>query len=292
LREQIFQVDDTDNYQVAFPWYIHKIRAIRMYNTMGGVISLEDMRPRYHTNRWGTQRRLKYIIKQTNAALSKNITNVGPLTFTLPLDEVASAELKITIIGKTIKASRTAEQLTLAVGENSVTGSLHFEEVESIEKNNLNDFDITITAIDGEELGMIPNAELRSNYTIVKIREDDYALAFNNSYPVNTIELLYKTKFVPFRNTYDEYPCPDCDPLIAWKFRELYWGDKPGHSEEALLAHGKAAGLLKQLSENDNVGKDMEPNVKTNRMFDAQELPSISDVSRFIQDPPQISYPE
>lgn len=292
LREQLFQIDDTDTYQVAFPYAVDKIRAIRFYNTAGGNITLEDMRPRYHNYRWGTQRNLKYQIKQTNAPLNRNILNAAPLTFSLPQDEVAEANIVITVIGSTPTASRAIDTITILAGQNSATGLKHFEEVASIEKADTCDFDITITDVDDIELGIIPNHELRPNYTIVKIREDDYSLKFGNSYPLNTIEVLYKHRFIPFINYYDEFICPDCDKLIAWKFIEHYWAKKPGHDKEALLAYGKFEKVLKLVLTNDNLGKVMEPNRRRNRMFDAQELPHINDVSRFIQDPPQITYPE
>lgn len=288
LREQIFQVDDTDNYQVAFPYYVHKIRAIRFYNTIGGKISIQDMRPRYHTNRWGAQESIKYIIKQQNAALCKNITNVAPLIFSLPDDVEENAAIVINIVGKTPSSARILESVTILAGETSVQTDNHFEEVESIEKTALNNYDIGITSIDGEELGDIPNAELRSNYTIVKIREDDLSLAVNNSYSLNTIEVLYKTKFIPFFNNFDEFPAPDCDKLISWKFMEHYWSRKPGHAEESLLANGKFKEVLKTLITNDNIGKEMSPDRKKNRMFAAQEKQHNL---CFVNDPPQIGYP-
>lgn len=270
LREQIFQIDDTDNYQAAFPFYVDKIRAIRFYNTNGGKITLEDMRPRYHMHRWGSNGRIRFRIKKNNALLSRGISNAGKLTFTL--SEEDNINVTINIIGKTDHAEKTQETVTIIAGQLAVTTANSYEDFDNgtIEKTTLNNKNITITDIDGVEMGIIPNSELRPIYTIVQIREDDFAPVVNNNFPLNTIEVLYKTRFTPFQNDYDEFPCPDCDKLIAWKFIEHYAMLKPGMDQLVSGAALKADQIINELNHNDDLGKELKVEFGPNPMFEAQ----------------------
>jgi len=116
VKEQIFQVDDRDNYQVSFPHYVDKLRAIRFYNSNGGPITLEDMRPRYHLRRWGTNGLLKYRIKAQNARLAKHIENAAPLTFSLPTGKLEVSDVVIDIVGRTVDSQQIEERITLIAG--------------------------------------------------------------------------------------------------------------------------------------------------------------------------------
>lgn len=270
LREQLFEIDDTETYQIAFPSQVDKIRAVRFYNTNGGQINLEDMRPRYHQHRWGSNGRLRFRIKQQNALLSRSIDNAALFTFTLK--EVEASNVVINIVGKTNKSSRFSETLTIPVGQLSATTLSSYEEFVSIEKTVLSTYDITITDADGNEMGVILNYELRPRYTIVQIREDDFAPVTNNSYPLNIVECLYKTSFVPYRNNYDEFPCRDCDKLIFWKFVEHYGLFKGTEEMQQLVLNAatKVEQLLAELNKNDAEGLQLMIEWAKNPMYEAQ----------------------
>jgi len=272
IKEQIFQISDVDNYQVSFPFYVDKIRAIRFYNVNGGKITLEDMRPRYHQKRWGSNGLMRFRIKNSDSCLAKEISNAGQLTFSFPTGMTEASDLVITVIGKTSASERTQEQVTIVSGTETVTTLGAFERVDTILKNAYNTYDIFITDIDGTELGSIPNSELRPLYTIVQIRQDDFAPVYNNSFPLNTIECLYKTRFSPFRNLFDEFPGPNCDKIIFWKFCEHYAAYKPGMEARAFAANGKVKQLIKELNDNDEQGKSIQIEMGKNSMFEAQRV--------------------
>ena len=266
IREQIFQVSDVDNYQVSFPQYIDKIRAIRFYNNLAGKIQLEDLRPRYHEHNWNGSNRLSYRIKASNSPLASDITNAGYLTFTLPTGKLETYDIEITIVGRTSSAERVQETVTLLAGTSSIASVESYEAVITIIKSEVNNFNITVTDIDGAELSVIPNSELSTAYTIVQIRADDYSSQYGNSYPLNTIEVLYKVKFSGFKNLYDEFPAPNCDKIIFWKFAEHYSAYKPGMEQRAAAAKIKVDQLLSELNRSDEMGKAItiersEPNV-------------------------------
>lgn len=270
LREQVFQIDDSATYQISLPWYIDEVRAIRLFNTVGGKIRLEDLRPRYHNGRWGSASGITFRVKQNNAALARDISNAGLLTFSLPEDQVEASDITITVVGGNSVSSRFQETITLEAGASNVTTTKGFEYVDSIRKSTTNNYDITITDIDNIELGVIPNNELGTCYTIVSVREDDLAFKQNNSFPLNTYEVLFKQKFNGFVNLYDEFPCPKFDKIIYWKFIEHYNADKPGFEQRAYAAKLKADELINQLKAGNESGKNMTLQYAENPMFKAQ----------------------
>lgn len=271
MREQIFQISDVDNYQTSFPYYVDKIRAMRFYNTAGGKIRLEDMRPRYHMHRWGNQGILTYRIKRSDAALGDDIENAGPLRFTLPTGKVEASNVVITVIGKTASAERVQETVTIVAGQVTALTAEGYEEIFSIIKQQVNNYNISITDIDNNVLGEIPNSELQTCYTIVQLRQDDFSPLYNNQYPLNTLEVLYKMKFNGFRNLYDEFPAPKCDKIIFWKFVEHFYAYKPGMEQRAMAAKIKVDGLLSELNTNDEMGKTIQLEYAPNPMFEAQK---------------------
>jgi len=275
-REQLFQYDDTDNYQIAFPWYVGKLRAIRQYNSSNSdrPISIENLTPRFHNQRWGSQGCFKFRISKLNSPLGRSINNASLFTFTL--SHVETADIIINIVGKTVNSDRLSETLTIMAGQMSVITVNSYEEFFNIEKTDYNIYDITITDIDNEIMGILSAARLKSNYTIVNIREDDFALVTNNSYPLNTLEILYKHTFLPFRFMYDEFICPNCDKIIFWKYVEHYAAYKPDQETRSIMAAAKVAQLLKELNKNDDLGKDLQVKFSRNPYYGAQELTALN----------------
>jgi len=270
IREQIFQITDVETYQCSFPFYVDKLRAIRFYNVHGGKLILEDLRPRYHQRRWGVSGLLRYRIKTTNNPLARDITNAGPIRFAYPQNEVAEKDIVITIVGKTHQSERFSEVVTIVKGTNNIVGIQGWEVIDNIEKDDYTDFDIGIFDIDDQDMGKIANSELRPSYTIVVIRQDDFAPVYNNTYPLNTIEALYKIRFTPFRNLMDEFPAPNCDKVIFWKFAELFAANKPGFEQRAVLAAVKVKELLGDLTTNDELGKEIQVEFGSHGVYDAQ----------------------
>lgn len=269
ILEQIFQLDDTDNYQVSFPFYIDKIRGIRFYNTYGSPITLEDLRPRYNQKRWDGSNRLRYRIKYTSP-LAVDITNASKITFTLPTGRVETEDVVINIVGDTVDSFNFQEKVTISVGQSSATSTGDYEKITNLEKNDYSKYNLTLTDIDNRTLGIIPSSELSPIYTIVQIREDDLAPYLNGSYPLNLVEVLYKKRFTPFRNLYDEFPCPNCDKIIFWKFVEHYLAKQPGMEQRAAMANTKVNILLSELSQDDEKGKHIQATFGEGAVYRAQ----------------------
>lgn len=270
-REQIWQYSDEDNYQISFPWQVGKLRAIRHYNVSnGGKMTLENLAPRFHNERWGTQGVMKFRIAKIGAPLARSINNAALFTFTL--QAVEASDVVINLVGKTANSEKFKETLTIVAGALAVTTTQSYESFETIRKTDYCVNDIVITDIDGQEMGRISAACLAPSYTIVNIREDDFTYTTSNSYPWNTVEILYKHAFVPFKNMYDNFICPDCDKIIFWKFVEHYCAYKPGLEDKARMASAKVAMLLSELCKDDDLGKDLQMQFEESPYYKMQEV--------------------
>lgn len=275
LREQLFQIDDSQTYQVSFPFYVDKIRAARFYNNWIGPIPVETMTPRYHSSKWGNKGLIKLRIKGIGMALCRDLQDISPLIFTLSNTNGEAAAVSFNIVGQTVDSQRVYETVTIPIGSYTVTTVNNYKSVEKIEKTALNTLDCVITNLLGTEVARIPNSELKSSYTIAMIREDEFAPLMNNSYPLNTIELLYKLRFTPMRELYDEFPCPNCDKIIFWKFCEHYYSYKPGMEEQRNIASRKCKKLIQELFENDSLGSQLLLEFGANTMYEGQECASV-----------------
>jgi len=273
LREQIFQIDDSDTFQVALPWYVDKIRAVRFYDNWLGKIPVEDMSPRYHSTKWGNKGLIRFRIKDLSSPLCRDLQDITPLIFSLSDVTGESADVTFNIIGRTEEKERVNEALTIVAGQYTNTTLNNYKSIEKIEKTSLNQLDCTVTDINANVVSFIPNSQLKAQYTTVMIRDDDFSPLINNSYPLNTVEVLYKTRFTPFVNTYDEFPCPKCDKIIFWKFLEHYYAYKPDMEQKAFQAHGKCKQLIKQLGEDDGLGLELVMEFGSNPMYEAQMMP-------------------
>lgn len=275
LREQIFQVNDSETFQVSLPYYVDKIRAVRFYDNWIGPIPVESMTPRYHTSKWGNKGLIRARVKGIGVALERDLQDISPLIFMLADTAGESEAVTFNIVGQTESAQRVHEALTIPAGSYTATSVNNYKSVEKIEKTDYNDLDVVITDLNGNQVSSIPNSELSARFTIIMIRDDDFSPLINNSYPLNTIEVLYKTRFSPFKELYDEFPCPNCDKIIFWKFLEHYYLYKPGMEDKATMAEQKAQTLIRQLFENDSLGAELLVEFGPNGFIEAQENPGI-----------------
>ena len=222
LKEQIFALDENSQ-QISLPTYVANIRGMRYYENRS-KITLNDMRPRYHTTSWG-KTSINYRDKGV-LPLKVDITNSSLITLSMPFVEPA-IDFTVSIVGSTPVASRVSEVILFTHGVDTVKTSINsFINVESIRKSALNSYDITITDVDERELAVIPNSEYLSQYRILQVTSSCSLISY--------IEVLYKTRFTPMRNDDDEFQCNACDELIKWKFLEHYYAEQKG--EEAIKA--------------------------------------------------------
>jgi hypothetical protein len=245
MREQLFQLSATTQ-QLSLPYYIDTIRAVRDYETRLPIERV-DMLPRYQTE--GSRAKeggLPWRIKAEKYPLKANIGSDGPLTFTLK--SAATVTFNIVVIGATSAASRVQEIVNVAAGALAVTTTNNFlaDGVERIFKSSTTDSDIVVTDIDGKEVADIPNSELYPSYTIVQVLDQDYTRG-----QTQLVEVLYKTRFTPFKNDYDSFPCGDVyDDAIYYLTLGIIHGGKNGDEwkAKAQMAYARAEQLVIEVA--------------------------------------------
>lgn len=270
LREQLFIKDDDSTPQVlqfTLPWYVWKLRAIREYNT-GIKISTHDMRPRYQTQGWKEFLEPYLYRTKYNLPISKNIINEGALTLSLPDGETVATAFSVTIVGSNASKARFTETVNFVAGDTEKTTNNVFQEIESIRKSAVTEFDLYVYDPDDRELSYIPNSELGPFYTLIQISDYPY---INPQY----IEVLYKTRFVPFHNDADEFPCGNIyDKAIVYKTLEQYYITYRKEFETATGYHIKCNEHVNNIACDFSDGNEKEIDFGSNRYLNM--LPSYT----------------
>lgn len=220
LREQVFVRDAQQQtnpvLQYTLPWYVWKVRGMREYNTGINIIN-HDMRPRYQTQGWNEFiDPFTYRVKQ-NILTVRDTLNEGKLTIRLPDGEMVATVFDIWIGGSNGSKSRFVEKVSFAVGDTEKETTNLFSTIDGVKKSTSTEFDLYILDADGETVSFIPNCETGPNYTLIQVSDFPY---WNPEY----VEVLYKTKFIPFTNDQDEFPCGNLyDMAIVYKAAEQYY---------------------------------------------------------------------
>jgi hypothetical protein len=258
LKEELIAIPSVNSKMLAFPAYMFEIRAMRWYDSMT-IIKLRTIHARFQNDNYGIKledwRDIGY------SPLQQQITNASTLKFTIPLAELS--DIKISVVGKTPNSSRIEEIVTIATGSLEVETVNDFEEVVSITKSRVTNYNITVEDAEENELALIPNNELQSRYKIVQIRDDKFSGQQENC----GIEVLYKEKFVPMVNNSDTFLDGSYDEAIYWKFLEYWYSTHEGKAQEALMSMQKSAEIVEQVRNNANLNKDMQIQFGENRFY-------------------------
>lgn len=274
LREQTFAIDNdsSQSSMVSLPHYIDQLRGIRWTQIVGGKVPLNDMTPRYHAGKgWGENSfALPYRIVRDAVPLAADIVNAGRLTFTLA--KIEAVDITIVVVGETELSDNTQEIVVIEAGCFSVSTEGNFLSIKNIEKAALNNYNIVVTDIQGNELAIIPNSELSPSYKWLELLDSN--AGFYQAAPIlnNSIDILYKTKFVPFRNLYDEFVCGSkCDRAIFYQFVSFVEAQKTGNEVRALGFVEKAKGILDNLNTDKETGVNMELQFAPSGLIEAQQ---------------------
>lgn len=265
LREQTFNLDsnsDGPQYSslVSLPYYVYQIRGLRFSQWQGAKIPQEDMRPRYSLGKgWGNKISTPFRAVMDDAPLKREIGNASVLTFSVPL--AATTNYDIYIVGKTTTAERFQEKVTIKSGETQVDSTGNYEFIESLAKSIVNNQDITVTDVENNELAVIPNSQLSAAYKIIEIQDANAGLnglsGFNNF--LSSIDILYKTRFIPFANLFDEFPCGSkCDRAIFYQFCAYYAAQRDNDGAKAQGYAQRVASILDDICIDATEGKSQK----------------------------------
>jgi hypothetical protein len=239
--EQAFKVNGDQT--IALPHDVGNIRAIREYQSLIPW-NIQQMRPRYNVSNWNDfWRTFRLKGKQ---ALQKTITNQAPVVFTVPYVETPNVSIIIT--GATPFSSSVTE--TVVLSSTSVSSVNDWLDITALNKSSVNNYDVTVSDIDGVVLTVIPNNEKNSTYQIVDVSTCPW---LNNSQSPQDhyIEVLYKKKLAYLSNDGDEFPAQGYDNVIVNKMLQL-WYEEQGKIDLAMQYDAKATRSLARKHEEEN----------------------------------------
>lgn len=259
LEEQYFKING--NQTVSLPDYVGDIRAMRQADSRI-AIQLSQLRPRYNEYNW-TQEWRNWRIKGA-FALQDSLKNQGLLTVTVPTIE--NPPVVVNITGSTSNSGLINETLTL--NSTSVTTINSYTDVKSFTKTTINQYNVILSDMDGNQLSYIANNKLEAKFQVLDISGAPWFI--NNLSPLlGWVEVLFKRALPWFQNDSDEFPAYGYDNVIVAKVLEMYY-EEQGNIQAAVAFEQKATELLAKIHENANRGTDDTVAFVRNPHFDMQ----------------------
>jgi hypothetical protein len=241
LMEACFKVNGDQT--IALPSYVGPVRGMREYNSMIPW-SITKMQPRYYQSNWNDFWRTFRIIGKR--ALQKTITNQGPVTLTVAA--VESPAIVVIITGSTQNAASITESVTLS--STSVQSVNNFTDITALNKSAVNNYDITVSDLDGNALAVIPNNEKSSTYQILDVSTCPW-LPTSNSTLEHYMEIMFKKKLPYLTNDGDEFPAQGYDNIVVNKILQL-WFEEQGKADIAAAYDAKATRSMARKHEEEN----------------------------------------
>lgn len=255
-REQLFSLD-TSILQVSLPWYVGQVRGARDFNTKR-KIEVQDMKPRYKSDGWAVGPLPWWFRDKGVSPLSRELINESPLTLTIP--DVEDEDFSIYISGGNSNAARVTEQVTFAAGDTSKTTTNAFGTVDAFGNVAEHEYDVTLDDADGNELAVLPNVSDHSEYRIFQVLEHDAVITDGDPWMV---EVLYKLRWMPLRNDYDEPLCPGYDDAIAFATTGII--KSKSDTSKAAMALDLADTVLQEKALDESKGKSMSIDFAPNK---------------------------
>ena len=245
LEEQYFKINS--NQTISLPEYVGQLRAMR--NAEDHIaLKLSQMRPRYNQFSWPDEWR-DWRIKGLHP-LQSSISNQGTLTITVPA--VENPPIVVNITGPTVNSANASESITMT--STSMTTTNSYLDVSSFTKNVVNQYNVILNDIDGNQLTYIPNNKLQALFQIVDISTSPWFPPLISPL-CGWVEVLYKKSLSWFSNDTDEFPAPGYDNIIVNKVLQL-WCEEKGDVQGAMAYMQKATQSLAQIHEDANRGTD------------------------------------
>lgn len=245
-----------NNTQIALPPFIGEPRAFREYET-SIKWKYSSIRTRYHEKAW-PEDSIRNFRDKGMSPLAVDLDNSAPPIIVVPA--VEANPITVTIIGSTDTANRVVE--SKLIDAESVAFETPFTYYESIKKDRFNDYNISITDADGNEISVIYNNELEANFRILDTAS--YPIAVQDTTNAIHMEILFKKKLYRLEKDTDEFPCKveNFDDIIVDKTLFFIEADN-GNAEKANLRNLKADKAAKIVAINDISGKDLRLDTTT-----------------------------
>lgn len=270
LMEQVFILDN-DTKQCTMPHYFGELRGCREFNS-GLQIQMHDMAPRYQFDGWQEQWAGANILTmrvKNKSPLQNSTDNVAQLTFTLPQAESVDTVLKI--VGGNDNSDRIEETVTILAGSLTATSINAFDgdKLIALSRAVLGTFNVTVTDIDGAVLTVMPNNELAPKFTVMQLSDFDWRFTQTNLY----VEMVFKIRWKPFVNDYDEFLFTGdmYDDAIYFKTLEHYYFKKEDMQNQLIAAGMKCQEQLEGIGNNVKAGIRKKLGFKPHPIYRAME---------------------
>lgn len=236
LVEQVFKVNGDQT--ISLPGYVGRLRAVREYASMQPW-HINRLRPRYNQFNWPDVWR-NYRLKNKQA-LQATVTNqsFGVLT----VGAVENPPINVTVSGPVAGATNISEIVTMSA--TSVQTVNQYLDYVSVRKDRINNYDVTLSDVDGKLLTTIPNNDLLAQYQIYDISQAPW-LAQNTSPLDNYVEILYKKTLYYLSNDADEFLALDYDNVLVNKVLQI-WKEEQDKVEAAQAYDQKATRTAARL---------------------------------------------
>jgi len=246
IWEQVFRMNGDQT--ITMPWYVGSIRAVREKDSQIAW-SINQMRPRYNQFNWVDMWR-NVRLKNTQA-LARTISNMSVVTLTVPV--VETPPVVITIVGPAEGSSNLSESVTMDSTTKTTTNS--FIDITSIIKDRINNYDVVVTDVDGNELSTMPNNRKESKYQILDISACPW-LAQSFSSLDHYVEILYKKANYLLQNDSDEWVFgSEYDNILVNKCLQL-WNEEQDKPNNALQYDAKATRSLARKTDDQNAATE------------------------------------
>lgn len=241
LMEMVFKVNGDQT--ITLPFYVGFVRAIRECASMQ-TWHINQMRPRYNQFNWSDSYR-NWRLKNRQA-LQATVTNQSVGVINVFAVEIPFIVVSVT--GPTPNSSQITE--SVIINATSVNTINNFLDYNSIVKDRVNNYDITLNDVDGKLLSTIPNTEIEAQYQVIDVSQCPW-LPNDTSSQSNYVEVLYKKTLPYMYNDGDTFPAPNCDDIIVNKCMQLL-GEEQNKPDQALAYDTKATRTLARLQEENN----------------------------------------
>ena len=252
LLEQTFSLadaanDQTNIWQITFPWYVDQLRGVRYPNSYDKV-NLVSPHPRYHARPW-KQPFLQWRIMR-DSPIFRELSASVRLRVTLANAE--SDDLVVTLITESQDAARQVTELSFASGVAASQDDTFFADptmpnggVISIRKDLVTDYDIIIKeVISGTEIARIPNRLFTSSYKVVQIHDETKGVF------EACVDVLFKTPYIPLWHDSDVFVHQKLEDALVWKVRANWYSTKADQADKAVLAEQKAIQHIQAVCQN------------------------------------------
>ncbi len=245
LMEQMFKVNA--NQTISLPPYVGQIRAMREAFT-SKAITISQMRPRYNEFNWRDSWR-NWRLKGLRT-LQADLTNQSKLV--LSSVGIDNPPAVVTISGSSAGVTNYSENVTIT--SSPVVSVNDYNDVYSLTRACVGQYDIVVSDIDGNQVSCIPNNRLKAEYQIVDISTAPW-FPPNYNPLLGWVEVLYKEALPDYYLDSQEFPAQQYDEVWITKCLQL-WFEEQKDFQSAIAAYNKATQMLAQIHEDFNRGTD------------------------------------